>query len=474
MNCKLRDGMKYAPKDLWKLVSPIANRLINFMVLPFTLHYFTKVEFIQATYFVLISGGVGLIVTFGNSPRLLSYASNSENLSFKLYLRIVGSFFVIWIPILGFLYILLPKIVPTSFVLPSNYVFLAVLEGLVYGLTLDAVSVMLQGLGKYDFLSNANFILTLLLGPFRVALLVNGYLDLTAWLYSGFVIRIFFFMYMLCQRNLFNQATGEQKKSFTFFGKWNAYAMFPIIFWVTSNFDRLVAPRVIGVIDAASYQVAFQCTSIVGLLLGQSIFLRSNSLASRSKSTRQDALFQLLEESKFMIIVSAPFILIIYRLLIGPSIQNTLKLFFLLLVTQYIWALLHLVTVYVSSGLGMSHVMPLYAGLALVGQLVIFKFQTSYTQEFLALLVLGGHLISLFFILVTNFKHLKNNFSAPSWPSLRIDLTVLILAVANYLIAGYENFYYQMFLLFFSSAGYLFVRRSVLMRLMNRYIGSNG
>ncbi len=443
------------------------------MVLPFTLQYFTKLEFIQASYFVLISGGMGLIVTFGSAPRLLSYASNTEKLSFKLYLRIVGSFFVIWIPILGFLYILIPTLVPPSFVLSSNYVFLAVLEGLVYGLTIDVVSVMLQGLGKYNFLSNSNFILTLLLGPFRVALLVNGYFDLAAWLYSGFIIRLAFLIYMLCQRNLLDQVSEESDKRFTIFGKWNTYALFPLLFWATSNFDRLVAPKAIGVIDAASYQVAFQCTSIIGLLLGQLIFLRSNSLASSSKSTRQEALFQLLEESKFMVIVCAPFLLIIYRLLIGPSIQDTLKMFLLLLVTQYVWALLQLLTVYVSSGLGMSHIMPVYVGLALVIQLVIFESQTSYTPEFLAVLVLGGHLISLFLISITNFKHLKNDVSAPSWPSLHFDLTALILVFINYLVAGYDNYNYQLILLFFSSAGCLYARRTVLKRLVNRHIGSN-
>jgi hypothetical protein len=252
----------------------------------------------------------------------------------------------------------------------EKILILAIVESFVMGVTTEIIFTSIQGFIKFKFLSNISFLLTVLLGPVRIVLLLVFHLSVYQWLIYGLMARLLILtMSMIFLIKLIKTHHSEPQSNRSLMGKWNFYLLYPMIFWVCGTLDRILMIGRLPENSNENYQVAFQTTSIVGLLLGQIALLNTfQILKSDEKSSKKNESL-LIEGFLLATIVCTYPCILLYTFISKGATQIEIITLVLLLNSQLLWGLIQIFQMRIGSRLGMSHLLPIAATIS--GFLVI-------------------------------------------------------------------------------------------------------
>ena len=250
-------------------------------------------------------------------------------------------------------------------IMSEKILTLALVESFVMGVTTEIIFTSLQGFTRFNFLSNISFLLTVLLGPTRIILLLVLNLSVYQWLIYGLMARLLILtMSLIFLIKLSKTHHSGPQSNRSVMGKWNYYLLYPLIFWVCGSLDRILMIGRLPEDTNENYQVAFQTTSIVGLLLGQIALLNTSQiLKSDEKSSRANEA-SLIEGFLLATIVCTYPCILLYTFISKGATQIEIVTLVLLLNSQLLWGLIQIFQMRIGSRLGLSHLLPIAATIA--------------------------------------------------------------------------------------------------------------
>lgn len=339
--------MKAFLRSAWNLTSPIFGRGINFLTLPIVLLIFEEEDFVQISFNVMLVTGISLIASLGSSPKILSLANNGYSELETVTLRILFKLTLLWSTLILSLIVAPTESLIALIGVSRNFIVLTIIEGIIIGITQDLLVSSLQGKRDYTFINTLSFIGIVLLGPMRIMLVTIFSVDLDIWISLGIAARllVFFAAFFRNSRkanpNQNEQIPDQTSKSNVnrIFGAWNFIILVPSLVWIVGNMDRMLVPTELSSIDGAAYQIAYQCASLLGLLCGQLILIKTHSILSMEFKILHNAILELVTLFRLALFLSFPFLVLLFEVFHRSITSQQAAAVVLLAIAQFSWAI---------------------------------------------------------------------------------------------------------------------------------------
>ena len=430
-------------KNLFGISVPLISRLMSFIALPFMINFFSIKDYISISFNVIIATGIATIAGLGIAPRLIKIILEKNFLEKEFTLRLSRKFLAIWALFIVALF------VPTFHIaaylnLSPVLIFISILEGFLMSASNDFILPVLQARNLYPEIYKYSIVSTVLLLPIRIFLVTTLDLSVIYWCALGCIIRITFLIHYYIKeiKSTYKTSPVETRVEFNIVSIDSLIIFFAIGFWGISCMDRILATHLLEPREVAAYQIVFQYTSIVGILLTQSNYINFQKQKFAIKTKTLTATLSLQIEHMLVTSFLAMFCLIVFHsFLFQRNLNEIFSILPTLVLAQFMWGPIQIwYNIHGVLGGKLAHM----ASFPLVGifaQLIFvtisLRSHSLFTLRYLANMTLVGYASSLIVAIIADALFFGSNlFSAfvNSW------IIFWLLLLSTFVIFSYFSF----------------------------------
>ena len=330
----------------------LLSRLLNFLILPISLHIFTPQDFLKLSWFAILATGVSTVSGLGLQSQITNLILQQYRNEGNLFYRLLKSMTLFWIIELIFLTMFYQYLIPHFKYLPLWVFVLAAIDGILQSMQIDLFSCFLQVKNQTNKTYLLGILLAFLLGPLRILIIFATGPDTMLWFGVGVFFRLFvliisgFIIHRLVTRSKNQSSTLGTKISIL--SKQSFFILFGVQFWLLITFDKYLVSKLFTAIDASGYQAAFQFASILSLIYVQINFAIHSKQIEYADSP---ALGRYLDREIWMMLTSSFFFTgLIYLgvfIFIPDGYESTIEILPVLILTHFfyfpipIWISIH-------------------------------------------------------------------------------------------------------------------------------------